>query len=451
MADLNHHDASDGRTGELLVDDQARAAVAEDFGHILHRTPAVVVRPRSADDVAATIRWANSLGYTVAPQGQLHSVYGRAQAAGGVVTDMSQRRTVHSVEADRVTADAGATWRDVLAATLPQGCTPPVLANYLDLSVGGTLVVGGVGDTTFRYGVQSDNVLELEVVSGEGQLVRCSPRLNADLFDAVRAGLGQVAVIATATLRLVPAPESVRRYVLSYPDLRTLLDDQRLLIRAERFEAFQGAVLPTPDGWGFQLDAVAHLSEAGPDDDALTGLSDDRSAAVITDLSYLEYLDRLAPLEHKLRANGQWFHPHPWLTTFLGDSNVEAVVTDELARLTPADLGTFGQVVLSAFRRGAVGSPLLRLPPDELVYAFNLIRFPTTDDRTEAHRLVEANRAIYERLRMAGGTLYPVSVFPMSPDDWREHFGSEWTRLRDAKARFDPRNVLTPGYEVFSR
>ena len=121
---------------------------------------------------------------------------------------MSQRRSIHSVGADRVIVDAGATWRDVLAATLPQRLTPPVLANYLDLSVGGTLVIGGVGDTTSRYGMQSDNVLELEVVTGEGRPVRCSPRRNADLFDAVRAGLGQVAVITTATLRLVPAPDT---------------------------------------------------------------------------------------------------------------------------------------------------------------------------------------------------------------------------------------------------
>ena len=55
------------------------------------------------------------------------------------------------------------------------------------------------------------------------------------------------------------------------------------------------------------------------------------------------------------------------------------MVSGELARLTPADLGTFGQVVLSAFRRQAVTSPLLRLPADDLCYAFNLVRIP--DDR----------------------------------------------------------------------
>jgi cytokinin dehydrogenase len=243
----------------------------------------------------------------------------------------------------------------------------------------------------------------------------------------------------------------VRWYQLFYPDLRTLLTDQRLLAVDDRFEALQGAILPTPAGWKYRLDAVAQFSGNDPPDDAtlLAGLSDNRPAAEISTLLYFDYLNRLAALEQTLRANGQWFYPHPWLTTFIGDSQVESVVGEELPRLTPADLGTFGQVVLSAFRREAITSPLLRLPEDDLVYAFNLVRIPTTDDAAEARRLVKANRPIYKRVRAAGGTLYPVSAFPMSRDDWRGHFGSSWGRLRDAKRAFDPGHVLTPGYEVF--
>jgi FAD/FMN-containing dehydrogenase len=437
--------------GELRFDKASRIAAADDFGHIVHRTPKGVLLPGSDQDVATTIRWAGGLGRKIVPQGQSHSVYGRAQVRAGIVIDMTQLRTVYDVQHDRVVVDAGATWSEVLAATLPQGFTPPVLTDYLALSIGGTLVVGGIGGTTSQYGMQSDNVLELEVVTGTGEKVTCAPDSNADLFDAVRAGLGQVAIITRATLKLIPAPERVRRYVLTYPDLRTLLTDERLLAADKRFDAAQGAVLPTPTGWKYRLDAVAQFAGNNPPDDniLLAGLSDDRPAAQVSTLPYFDDLNRLAVLELLLRANGQWFSPHPWLTTFVGDGEVESVVSDELARLTPADLGPFGQVVLSAFPSQAVTSPLLRLPADKLVYAFNLVRIPTTNDTTEVNRLVMANRAIYERVRAAGGTLYPVSAFPMSRDDWRQHFGAVWGRLRDAKQHFDPRHVLTPGYEVF--
>jgi hypothetical protein len=37
----------------------------------------------------------------------------------------------------------------------------------------------------------------------------------------------------------------------------------------------------------------------------------------------------------------------------------------------------------------------------------------------------------------------------MSRDDWRGHFGSAFRLLSEAKEKFDPEHVLTPGYEVF--
>jgi FAD/FMN-containing dehydrogenase len=175
--------------------------------------------------VAAAVRLAAGQGRRFAAQGRRHSVFGRAQAGDGVVADMGRLRTIHAVQGDQVVMDAGATWREVVAATLPHGRTPPVLTDYLDLSVGGTLAVGGVGSATTRLGVVTDHLLQLQVVTGRGEQVSCSPDHHPGLFDAVRAGLGQVGVVTGATLRLVPAPELVRRFLLFYPDLATMLGD----------------------------------------------------------------------------------------------------------------------------------------------------------------------------------------------------------------------------------
>jgi cytokinin dehydrogenase len=172
-----------------------------------------------------------------------------------------------------------------------------------------------------------------------------------------------------------------------------------------------------------------------PDDGALLdGLSDDRPRAEPSTLLYLDYLDRLAALERLLRSEGRWAFPHPWLTTFVGDLMVEPVVAGELARLTPADLGPVGQVVISPVLRESVRTPSLRLPPGPVCFTFNLLRFPPTGDAVQARRLVAANRAVYERVRDAGGALYPVSAAPMSRADWRAHFGEAFGRLADASA-----------------
>jgi FAD/FMN-containing dehydrogenase len=378
-------------------------------------------------------------------------VFGRGQTHGGVVADMTGMHAVHDVRDDRVTVGAGATWREVLAATLPSGRFPPAVPDYLDLSVGGTLAVGGVGARISAFGAQTDNVVELQVVTGNGEEVTCAADRQADLFDAVRAGLGQVALVTSATLTLVPAPRQVRRLLLFYPDLPTMLHDQRLLVADGRFDAVQGAVLPAPDGgWTFRLDAVVDSATSPPDDVALLdGLSADRSLTQSSTSTHLEHLARLDALEQALRAHGMWDLPHPWLMTFVGDCKVESVVSAELDRLTPADLGPFGQVSLSAFRSRSVTSPMLRLPTDDVCHAVNLVRIPTTDATAEAARLLAANRAAYDRVRAAGGALYPVSALPMSPGDWRAHFGPVFAQLAAAKRRYDPGHVLTPGYEVF--
>jgi cytokinin dehydrogenase len=240
------------------------AAAADDFGHLVHQTPNAVLLPASAHDVAAAVRRAAGQGRRFAAQGRRHSVFGRAQARDGIVADMGRLRTLHAVQRDRVVVDAGATWGEVVAATLPHGRTPPVLTDYLDLSVGGTLAVGGVGSATSRLGVMSDHVLELEVVTGQGEQDICSPDRHPSLFDAVRAGLGQVGVITRATLRLVPAPRLVRRFLLFHPDLATMLGDQRLLVHEPRFEGVQGVVLATPTGgWTFRLELTTPFT-GGP-------------------------------------------------------------------------------------------------------------------------------------------------------------------------------------------
>jgi cytokinin dehydrogenase len=86
--------------GELRFDEASLLAAADDFGHIVHWTPKGVLLPGSDQDVATTIRWAGGLGRKIAPQGQSHSVYGRAQVRAGIVIDMTQLRTVHDVQDD---------------------------------------------------------------------------------------------------------------------------------------------------------------------------------------------------------------------------------------------------------------------------------------------------------------------------------------------------------------
>jgi cytokinin dehydrogenase len=438
--------------GKVSLDPDVRAVTAHDFGRLIHRQPRGVLRPASSADVASLMRWAKGQGVKVSARGQGHSIYGRALVEDGVVVDMSAMSAIHDIGQDRIVVDAGVTWRDLLDKTLTQGLTPPVLTNYLGLSVGGTIAVGGIGAASSRHGTQTDNVVALDVVTGEGNEVSCSATEKPDLFDAVRAGLGQCGIVTRATLRLVRAPERVRRFQLFYRDLPALAADQRRALMEGRFDQLQGAILPDGSGaWRYQLDgAVFHGSGSAPDDKAvLAGLSDERGAAVIADLTYREDALAFGKFETLLRSKGQWFNPQPWLLTFLRGTNAEQVVAGILAGLTGDAVGPFGRITIYPLVTKAFRTPLVRLPAEDIVSVFNLIRIPASNDAATAERMLAENRMLYDRIREAGGIQYPVGAFAMSPGDWEVHFGSGWPPLREAKQRYDPGRLLVPGYNLF--
>ncbi|MGW0708195.1 FAD-binding protein [Streptomyces sp. NPDC002643] len=450
--------------GTLLTDTASRAAVADDYGHIVHRTPDAVLRPGSVADVVAMVRFCNAHGIQVSARGQGHATLGQAQIEGGLVIETTPLADIGTVNvgasagsstsgSSTVTVGAGAKWSDVTRATLAHGLTPPVFTDYLELSVGGTLSVGGVGGQAHRHGPQVDNVVALEVVTGAGELLHCSATRHPDLFDAVRAGLGQCAIIVGATLRLMTAPESVRHYVLPYDDLETYLEDQRVLAEDERFDYVEGQVTADDSGafTKCSIEAVSYGLPAGdtPDDAVLLrGLRHDPQGAQITDMPYYDFLDRIAAAVAALKESGLWYWAHPWLNLWFPSARAAGIAREILADLTPDDLGP-GLVLLYPVRRERFTAPLLRMPDDPVPYLFAILRATPPDDTATVDRLLQANRTAYEIALAGGGHRYPVGAIPFTESDWRRHFGPVWPTLKAARRRYDPRGVLGAGQGVF--
>lgn len=439
--------------GELLLDSASRTAAAEDFGHILHRTPWAVLVPGSVRDIERMVRFARRQDVHIAAArglGESHSTYGQSQVEVGIIIDMSALSTIHEVREDSAWVDAGVRWHELLAATLPSGRSPPVLTDYIELSIGGTLSAGGIGGQAFRWGLQVDNVLELDVVTGRGDLVRCSRWRERPLFDAVRSGLGQFGIIVRARVRLVDVPASARTYTALYDDLHRFMEDQRRLIEDGRFDYVEGFAVPSNGSWAWQLEAVKYFAPGAEPEDArlLAGLGFQPGTLQVRDSSYFDFVNRLAPLVELLKQLGVWSFPHPWLDMFVPARCAEAFVREVLAETSEADLGQ-GPVLLYPVRTAELTAPFLRTPTDRHVFLFSLLRtaIPPTPENVAA--LVQKNRAIFERLTDIGGKLYPVDAVPLSPADWHGHFHPFWERFEHAKRRYDPDRVLTPGQGIF--
>ncbi len=135
---------------------------------------------------------------------------------------------------------------------------------------------------------------------------------------------------------------------------------------------------------------------------------------------------------------------------FLPDSGADAFVTAVMAGLTGADIGTSGVILFYPLRRALLTAPLTRVPGESLVFLFALLRTAAPDTGAlPPATMITANRALYEQVRSLGGYQYPVGSIPTTADDWRAHFGPVWQFLADAKRRYDPRGILTPGQGIF--
>ena len=439
--------------GQLLMDAASLTAAAEDFGHIVHRAPWAVLVPGSVDDIVAMVRFARRQGLRIAAArglGESHSTFGQSQVPAGIVIDMSALSTLHEVGAESAWVDAGVRWRQLLEATLPSGRSPPTLTDYIDLSIGGTLSVGGIGGQAFRWGLQVDNVLELDVVTGEGELVRCSPSRARPLFDAVRSGLGQFGIIVRARVRLVEVPPRARTYTALYSDLHRFMEDQRRLIEDGRFDYVEGSVVLSAGGRSFQLEVVKYFTPGAEPEDTrlLAGLGFQPETLQATDSSYFDFANRLAPLIALLQQLGVWEFPHPWMDMFVPARCAEAFVEEVLSQTPEADMGQ-GPILLYPFRSSELTAPFLRTPTDRHVFLFSLLRTAVPPTPETVANLVQKNRAIFERLTAIGGKLYPAYAVPLSQADWRRHFHPCWERFAHAKRRFDPARILTPGQGIF--
>lgn len=444
--------------GVVVTDEASLNAAADDYGHIVHRKPMAVLKPKNSEDVAKMVKFAHQNGIKVAARGQGHSTQGQSQVDAGVVIDLTSMANIHEIEHDEIVVDAGIKWLDLLRTTFAQGLTPPALTDYISLSVGGVLSVGGLASQSPWKGGLVDNVLELEVVTGKGKIEECSPQKKSELFNAVRSGLGQFGIITRAKLRLTRAPRMTRLYHAFYDNLTTFLADLELLLDDQRFDTLQGFVFPSESGgWQYQLEANKYFDPAPQPNDGelLAGLSfvpgtqTAQNLPFFTgDLNNAGFTDRLEPLVQFLISIGVWGLPHPWINVFVPSTTAEPFISGALAQTNAENTGQ-GVISIYPYNRSVFNTPFFRVPETSHFFLFALLRnaIPPTAERSQ--ELIALNRQLFEQVKAAGGMRYPVDSVPMTQQDWRDHFGPMWETFAMSKRFFDPENLLAPGQGIF--
>ncbi len=441
--------------GEVLLDAGSREGVSRDAGRYVQKVPQAVLVPGSVRDIQAMVKYCVKHRVRVAARGLANTTDGQGLVSG-LLIDMRALRKIHRIDADRAVVDAGADWLQLTNAAHAKGLTPPALTGFLGLTLGGTLSLGGI-PPAIQSGGQIDSVLELEVVTGTGELKRCSTTRDRELFEAVLAGLGQYAVITKATVRLGPAPAEVRGHELAYTSSKDFFQDFKTLIkRSEISEIYGDWWRPGEHGEVSHLNAFTFHSTAKPPQDAqiLRGLTKPPADAVVSTNDFLPHVTRIDEAVEQLREALDWDNlPKPWLTLWLPERSVEQYVTDVVGKLTPRDVGNGGFVLLYAHRRTKLTRPSLRLPaPDgsDWVYLFTLMTAgPKSAGPEFAADMLKRNRRLFDQARALGGIRYPIESTPFTKADWQHHYGDRWPHLQALKRKHDPAGILTPGPGIF--
>src|SRR5215210_8486247 len=188
--------------------------------------PDAVVYPESRDEVVEILRFANENRIPIVPFGQGSSLEAHTLPVhGGISLDLGRMNHILEVRPDDFIAQVqpGLTHGTLNAALAEHELLFPVDPGW-DASLGGMAGTNASGTNAVKYGVMRDQVLGLEVVLGDGTVMRTGGMAMKSSAGYNLTGLfvgseGTLGVMTALILRLYPLPERVVAARAVFPDI----------------------------------------------------------------------------------------------------------------------------------------------------------------------------------------------------------------------------------------
>jgi glycolate oxidase len=213
--------------GMVLTDpDLLRGHQRDEADLVPFGMPVAVVRPRSTEDVVATVRAAAEAGVPLVPQGARTGLAGAANTPDGavVVSTVAMNRIVEIDAVNRVAVvQPGVVNSALAAAAAEHGLRyPPDPGSWESSTIGGNVATNAGGMCCVKYGVTAEYVLGLEVVLASGEVLRTGRRTAKGVagYDLTRLFVGSegtLGVITEITVALRPAADGSLTLIAVFP------------------------------------------------------------------------------------------------------------------------------------------------------------------------------------------------------------------------------------------
>ncbi len=271
---------------ESVLTHQHELATYRSDGLLHYRqTPAAAVLPGSAEEVQAVVRACYDAQVPWVARGSGTGLSGGAlPLADGILIVLSRLRRILSVDLrnGRVVVEPGVTNLAISAAVAPSHFYPPDPSSQIVCSIGGNIAENSGGAHCFKYGFTTNYVDALDLVLTDGTLVTLErDAAGYDLLGAFVGSEGTLGVATRITLRVIPAPESVRTLLAFFADTGSAGDAVTAIVEAgivpgaiEMMDRLSIEAAEQATGAGYRLDAGAALLVEldGPREECFCGL-----------------------------------------------------------------------------------------------------------------------------------------------------------------------------------
>src|SRR4051794_27389417 len=153
---------------------------------MIDRRPALIAQCRNTADIVDTVHFARREGLEISVRGGGHNVAGRAVIDGAVMIDLSAMRGIHvDREAMTLRAQGSCLWAELNreAALHALATTGGAISHT---GGGGLARGGGLGWLRAKRGLGGENVLAVELVTGDGRVLDVPADSDSDLLGAAR-------------------------------------------------------------------------------------------------------------------------------------------------------------------------------------------------------------------------------------------------------------------------
>ena len=162
--------------------------------------------------LAAEIAAAHARGARIGLRKSTSNLFRRRDPSGKTYVDVRGFNRVLSVDRERMVADLEGmtTYETFVAETFKYGCLPTVAPQLKTITVGGAISGLGIESSSFRYGLVHETVESMEILLGDGSVVRCSAAENEDLFFGFPNSYGTLGYVLRLAIKVIPAKPYVR-------------------------------------------------------------------------------------------------------------------------------------------------------------------------------------------------------------------------------------------------